>query len=243
VPFLAMIKILSKFKYRSTREEILDQPGISQTLLKKNFAEMDFINRWLGGTALTLKGLNSLLKDKEKHYSILDIGCGSGKMLVELSKWLKRKGIKASLTGIDINSEAIKIAQKKKHSEINFQYGSYTNVNDSFDVIISSLFCHHLSDKEFTNFLQFSKEKSKLGFIINDLNRHPIPYYIIWFLSRAFNGTKLLRNDAPLSVLRGFKRVELLKNLQQAGIKNVSIQRNWAFRYLITSKTTDEQQI
>ena len=230
----------AKFKYRSTEEEILDQPGNPHFLLEKNFSEMDFINKYLGGTTLTLKGLQILITNTEKNHSILDVGCGSGDMLVQMSKWLQRKGIKASLTGIDINADAITIAKKRSAPGIDFIQKAYTEIDEEYDIIICSLFCHHLPDDEFARFLSFTKEKSRIGFLINDLNRHPIPYYFIWLLSRLFNGTSLLKNDGPLSVLRGFTKPELKSSLTKAEIENYTIRRNMAFRYLITSKNLNE---
>jgi len=43
----------------------------------------------------------------------------------------------------------------------------------------------------------------------------------------------LVKNDAPLSVLRGFSRRELEILLIKADIKNYKISWKWAFRWLI----------
>jgi hypothetical protein len=42
-----------------------------------------------------------------------------------------------------------------------------------------------------------------------------------------------VKNDAPLSVLRGFKKKELEEVLKKAGITDYSIHWKWAFRWLI----------
>jgi hypothetical protein len=46
----------------------------------------------------------------------------------------------------------------------------------------------------------------------------------------------LVKNDAPISVERGFKKKEWVQLSQQAGIEDVLIQWEWAFRYLIVYK-------
>jgi hypothetical protein len=43
-----------------------------------------------------------------------------------------------------------------------------------------------------------------------------------------------VKNDAPLSVQRSFKRKDLQKLLLAAGISNFSIVWKWAFRWLAT---------
>ena len=74
---------------------------------------------------------------------------------------------------------------------------------------------------------------SVLGFFINDLHRHPFAYYSIRILTSLFSKSYLVKNDAPLSVLRGFKKKELSALLDKAGISNYTIQWKWAFRWLV----------
>jgi hypothetical protein len=53
-------------------------------------------------------------------------------------------------------------------------------------------------------------------------------------LTSIFSKSYLVKNDAPLSVLRGFKKKEWFAILQQAGATNYSVKWKWAFRHLIT---------
>jgi hypothetical protein len=57
------------------------------------------------------------------------------------------------------------------------------------------------------------------------------------------NGTTLAKNDGPISVLRGFKSGELTGLLAKANIRNYSIQKEWAFRFLIVGKTETHEAI
>ncbi len=82
------------------------------------------------------------------------------------------------------------------------------------------------------------KENAKLGFFINDLQRHPLAYYSIKYITKFFSKSYLVKNDAPLSVLRGFKKDEWKGIFEKAGIINYSIQWKWAFRYLIIAPNT-----
>jgi hypothetical protein len=76
---------------------------------------------------------------------------------------------------------------------------------------------------------------AKVGFVINDLQRHWFAYYSIKFLTRLLNGSALVKHDAPVSVLRGFRKSELEALIAAAKVKNVTISWKWAFRYLIVS--------
>jgi hypothetical protein len=63
------------------------------------------------------------------------------------------------------------------------------------------------------------------------LHRHPVAYYSIKALTNLFSGSYLVKNDAPLSVLRAFRKKELQNLLLAAGIKNYSLRWKWAFRW------------
>ena len=101
------------------------------------------------------------------------------------------------------------------------------------DIIFSSLFCHHFSDEELVEMLHWMEKNSLCGFFINDLHRHAIAYYFIKLATAMFSKSRLVKNDAPVSVLRGFKKREWKDLLQKAGISNYSIKWKWAFRFLI----------
>ena len=107
--------------------------------------------------------------------------------------------------------------------------------NNKPDIIFASLFCHHFTDEELIKMMAWMKANSTLGFFINDLHRHPVAYHFIKLTSRLFSSSYLVKNDAPLSVLRGFKKQDWQNILQKAGIRNYTIEWKWAFRYLVQS--------
>lgn len=228
-----------KFTHRSYESELLDAPGIPKELLFQNLRELDFINRTLGGHAITLAGIKQLLTDKNKRYHIVDIGCGGGDSMKYIADWARSNGYKIKLTGIDKNADAIEYMKDhcKAYPEISgavSDYRSFLKNNTMADVIHCSLFCHHLTDDELIELFIYLKQYTTTGFVINDLQRHWFAYTGIKYLTRLLNGSTLVKNDAPLSVLRGFRKQELNNLLENARVKNTSIQWKWAFRYLVT---------
>jgi hypothetical protein len=81
--------------------------------------------------------------------------------------------------------------------------------------------------------LQWMKCHSTTGFFINDLHRNPLAYNFIKYAARFFSKSYLVKNDAPLSVLRGFRKNEWQKIFVRAEIRDYGIRWKWAFRYLI----------
>lgn len=225
------------FKFRSNQKELLDEENIPTADLYLNLKELNTINSLLGGHSVTLKGLKTLLTNKNRSYSVMDIGCGGGDNLKYLAKWARKNNYKISFTGVDLKSDCISYARNncKNYPEINFIQANYKALwaePKTYDIVFSALCCHHFNNKELTDLIAFKKAKANVGYFINDLHRHPFAYYSIAWLTKWFSNSYLVKNDAKLSVLRGFKKSELKTFFQH----NVKIKWAWAFRWLIIGK-------
>ena len=159
----------------------------------------------------------------------------------QIAKWAKANQFVVELIGVDMNADAIRFmeAECMEFPEITGVVSDYRDClksNTNVDIVHCSLFCHHLKDDELIELFQYMNQYAKVGFIINDLQRHWFAYYSIKFLTRLLNGSTLVKNDAPLSVLRGFRKEELNGLLEKSAVKNYSISWMWAFRYLVIGK-------
>jgi len=223
-------------RQRSYTKELLDNDAIPFEDIRINMREIDTINKYLGGHKITLGGFKTLLSDK-KSIHVCEIGCGDGNNLFVIDNWCKKNGVQLKCTGIDIKQECINAAIiKYKHLNTEWIENNYKQIqfNTKPDIIFSSLFCHHFSDKELVEQLQWMQQNSIIGFFINDLQRNWVAYYSIKIITKIFSSSYLVKNDAPLSVARGFHKDEWVRLLEQAGLKNYDIKWKWAFRYLIT---------
>lgn len=232
------------FSTRSYQLELLDDPGIPFEDIRLNMQELEFINSRLGGHAITMDGVLSLM-GKRKNIHICEIGCGGGDNLNAIESYCKKTGIDARFTGIDIKDTCIEYAQTNTAEirNINLICSDYRKaiLNEKPDIIFSSLFCHHFSDENVKQIIEWKYANSRLGFFINDLHRHPLAYHSIRLLSKAFSSSYLVKNDAPLSVKRGFSREDWKRIFSSVEIPGISpnIRWKWAFRWLITvSKDT-----
>ena len=218
----------------------MDSDDIPFRDIEQNMKELDFINRHLGGHDISLDGIVALIKDKaifNKSLFIAEIGCGGGDNLRAIKEWATYIKLPVKLIGIDINDECIAYAvQHRKNEGIRFLTSDYkiASFDTKPDIVFSSLFCHHFTDEELIEQLQWMKANSSIGFFINDLHRHPLAYYSIKMLTAFFSGSYLVKNDAPLSIRRGFKRADWQTIFSKAGIEHYHCQWRWAFRWLIT---------
>ena len=226
------------FAHRSYIKELLDGDDIPFNAIQQNMHELNVINTLLGGHAITIKGVEKL-RAPNKPLHICEIGCGGGDNLKAIAHWAGRKGLTVSFTGIDIKPECIAFAKANwPGGAVEWIASDYAAIKFSQppDIIFSSLFCHHFSNDSLVLQLQWMQQNARLGFFINDLHRHAVAYYAIKWCTAAFSRSYLVKNDAPLSVARSFKKREWQLLFKRAGIPHYSIQWQWAFRYLVTCK-------
>lgn len=223
------------FKSRSNKKELLDSDNIPDSDLFLNLRELDVINHLLGGYKISFNALNYIL-NYNKKFTIVDIGCGGGDTVKRIYNWNKKKNYNLNLFGIDLKQTCVDYAEKiKSNKEITFICDDYRNIYNhipNVDVIHACLFCHHLNNKEIIELVKFS-QKNKSTLIINDLQRNFIAYYSIKYLTKLFSKSYLVKNDAPISVLRGFNRKEWECIIKESAVKNYSIKYKWAFRYQV----------
>jgi len=232
------------FKIRSYQKELMDDLTLSSADLKQNLDELRLVNRYLGGNLVLQIGLNRLKKqgffNENRVYTLVDIGAGGGDNLLVIAKWFQKHHIKVQLTGLDANAFMISFAEEfcKDYPNINFIQRNIFDTDFetlSFDISTCSLFCHHFTDEELISIFKNIKTITRGHFIINDLHRHPIAYGGIWILVHLLNGSYLIKNDAPLSVLRAFRKKELHQLVKKVW-GETKINWIWAFRWLVITK-------
>lgn len=221
---------------RSTEKELIDLGPDCYTAeeYKHCLKALFKINRLLGFYSHTLKHLKRLTKDNA--LSVLDIGCGGGFFLLNLSKQLP----KLNYIGMDISAEAIQIAQQAlqtwqlKHpfTQVTFQLQDLRQpLQDKMtDIILTTLVCHHLSDEELILFLQDLHRAARQAVIINDLHRHALAEKLYKLISPLFRN-RLITHDGLISIRRGFKRHEWIALLKKAGIETYQLKWHFPFRW------------
>ena len=225
---------------RSYKKELLDGDDIPLDDIRINMQELEKINTLLGGHHITLKGVRKLLNGKRTVH-ICEVGCGGGDNIKAIRNWCKKNQIKARFTGIDIKDTCVRYSRENLGADDNIHLicSDYKDVSfsDHPDIIFSSLFCHHFSEQELTDIIIWKYENSKSGFFINDLHRHPLAYHSIKWLTRLFSDSYLVKNDAPLSVQRGFSREDWISLFKKTRLRvDPKVRWEWAFRWLITVK-------
>jgi SAM-dependent methyltransferase len=232
------------FSCRSNQLEMMDGDAISFEDFRNCLQDLEIVNVCTLAYRPTIHWLKKALSDDKSRQpiSILDIGSGGGGMLRKIWKWAHRRGRKTYLTGVDLNPWSEKSAECVTPSEALIQY----ETSDIFsfdpscrvDFIISSQFTHHLTDNEVVKFLRWMDRHATRGWFINDLHRHPLPFFLIRYATRLLRFGAMVQNDGPISVARAFTAADWRRLVAEAGIPLERISINWffPFRYCVAGR-------
>jgi len=228
------------FRRRSHEQEWLDRDDIDPAELRAVLRDLARFNTAFFGHSPILSWLGRVLgrESSGSAPTILDIGCGYGDLLRAIRRWSKKRNLKPTLLGVDLNPEAIRIAREvtDQADQIDF---SVTDVFDlpperRFDIIVSSLVAHHLSDEKLRDFLVLLERASAQGWLIYDLQRHRILYEVIGAASRLARLHPMVTKDGQISVMRSLTRQEWMDRLAAAGIALSDVKIRWfLFRFVI----------
>ena len=231
-------------KHRTHQSEIMDDFALEGEELREALDKIAKINQLLGGNELTLQGVKSLVKniDISKELTIVDVGCGNGDMLRILANYGKKNHLNFSLIGIDANNFTINHARDLSSNYSNIKYRIEDIFEESFqelhyDIVLCTLTLHHFKNDQIIKLINIFKANSKLGIVINDLQRSQVSYRLFQALCFVFRLNKMSKEDGLVSILRGFKKEELVAFSNQLGIKKYTIHWKWAFRYQWIIKT------
>jgi 2-polyprenyl-3-methyl-5-hydroxy-6-metoxy-1,4-benzoquinol methylase len=225
-------------KFRTSEIEIMDDFSLEGDELREALDKIAKINQFLGGNKLTLNGLKEILTQshKKKLITIVDIGCGNGDMLRKIADFGNQNNYNFNLIGIDANNFTINhaINLSSNYNNISFLCEDIFAINAekmNADVIVCTLTLHHFTESEIISILKVFKKCAKLGIIINDLQRNAVAYRLFQLLCVTFALNRMSREDGLTSILRGFKKEELVAFSDKLNFKKYSIHWRWAFRY------------
>lgn len=230
--------MLLNTKYRTDEPETMDDFTMEGEILRDALDKIAKINQLLGGNQLTLLGVQELIEgiSKTRKVTIVDVGCGNGDMLRSLADYGLKNNLDFQLIGIDANNFTVNHAQQLSRNYPNIRYQCEDIFDENFaklkyDIVLCTLTLHHFKDNEIIHLLSVFNANSNIGIVINDLQRSAIAYRLFQALCFVFRLNDMSREDGLISILRGFKKVELIHFSEKLKFRNYKIQWKWAFRY------------
>jgi 2-polyprenyl-3-methyl-5-hydroxy-6-metoxy-1,4-benzoquinol methylase len=226
---------------RNRQPELMDQPGLDERLHGHALRSLSRINHVSRTSAMIWQPIRALALETRpaRTLRILDVACGGGDVALGLARFAQRGGITTHVDGCDINSVAIAHAREAaaRRSIPNvgfFQHDALmTPLPGGYDVVICSLFLHHLDDPDAEAMLRSMSAAASQMVVASDLRRTRLGYAMALVASRLLTRSPIVRVDGPLSVAAAFTIEEAQVLAARAGLAGTTISRRWPQRYLL----------
>lgn len=219
---------------KTHKRELMDDFTIQDERVDLALRELRLINYFLGGNNGSKRGITKLISDiHDKKIYLLDAGAGSSDVLNDLKKRYKN----VQVISLDKNKRVCNFIKRNSNFKPMVVCADAFNLpikEKSIDIVHASLFFHHFENKSLQILLFGFNQVAKWGLVINDLQRSLRAYLGIKILTLLFSQSELVKNDAPMSVRKGFSKAELIDLINKAKLQKFEISRKWAFRWIVT---------
>lgn len=218
---------MTDFRSRSPQLEWMDTEDVSAADFAACLADLAVVNTVTLARPPTIGFMRRVARGMGPggRLSLLDIGSGEGDMLRRIHRWGTRRGLRMALSGVDLNPWSTAAAQAATPADMGIRYVTsdlFDLPPDDTDVVVSSLFTHHLTDDQIVKFLVWMEARAGRGWFVNDLHRHPVAFHGFRVLSRAAGWHPMVQHDGPISVARSFRQRDWDGLLRRAGLAGVA---------------------
>jgi ubiquinone/menaquinone biosynthesis C-methylase UbiE len=211
------------FTKRAEEDELMDDLSRPRNEFALAYRELEIINRRLGGIRAIERFLPSI-----PNALILDVA--SGACDVSEALLLRRN---CRIVALDRNLYGLRLAKRSIAVAADALDPPFRD--GTFDVVMASLFFHHLSNDDCVRVLRHMWRLTRRCLLVNDLHRHRLAYASIRILTALFSRSAMVRHDGPVSVRRAFRPAELLELAAAAGVP-ARVERSFPYRVVLIAE-------
>jgi len=214
---------LASLNRRAQEDEIMDDLSQPEEEFAQAYRELTMVNRWLGGIRAIQRFLPAI-----PNPLILDVAAGA----CDVSEALAGR-ISCRMVVLDRNAKGLKLS--KRSLPVVADALELPFPDRTFDVVMASLFFHHLSNEDCARVLAHMWRIAKRVVLVNDLHRHRLAHLGIRALTSLFSRSAMVRHDGPASVRRAFRPKELEEIAWKAGVPG-RVYRSFPYRLVLVAE-------
>ncbi len=217
----------------------MDDPNLDARRHRHALRGLARVNAISLSTRTVWKPIRRLAKELgTSRLRVLDVATGGGDIPLGIWKRSRRANLDLEITGVDISAEALAVARQRceeKSAVIDFQQLDVfaEPLPDGYDVVVSSLFLHHLSEEDAAVLLSKMAKATRHSVLVNDLVRSRLNLVLVFLAMRLLTTSKVVHTDGPLSVKAAFTREEARGLAVETGLDTAIVRRRFPCRYLL----------
>ena len=210
---------------RVVTPELLDTDAVSPREIQKTLADLRRINRWFGGIGTTRRMLEKVAaRLGKRNFTLLDVGAGSGDVSLGAARRIRpRAAVRVTL----LDRMPAHLPRNGVH-RVAGDALSLPFLDDSFDLVTSSLLVHHLEPEEVVRFVNEALRVCRIAVLLNDLRRELLHLMLMYAGYPLF--ARVTRHDGIASVRRSYTPQEIESILRATKAASSEIENHYLYR-------------
>ncbi|HET7340120.1 MAG TPA: methyltransferase domain-containing protein [Methylomirabilota bacterium] len=216
-------------------QELLDGP-LPPAARRATLGDLDRLNAWFGGYALTLSRIRRALTllPPGRPLRVVDVGGGRGDLAVRVVRLARRLGRPVRVLVVDSDEATLALARARvaRYPEIVLVRADATALplrEGAADVAVAALTLHHLERDDAVACLADMANAARLV-VVNDLLRTRATLALVWLATRLLRLHPVSRHDGPLSVRRAYSVGEVETLAEKVGRRARVCRHPWLGR-------------
>jgi SAM-dependent methyltransferase len=229
---------------RNRMPELMDDPSLAPDRHAAALRGLARLNRAAGAARVLWPSLlREALAAGSRPLQVLDLATGSGDLPAALLRRGRRAGLAMNIDGCDLSPVAVATASRRA-DDASFGHGRQSSrffvldvlndaIPDGYDIIMCSLFMHHLSEEQVVSILYRMRCAAGRLVLVSDLERRRDGLLLARAASRLLTLSDVVHTDAVLSVRAAFTLDEFAELADEAGLAGARLERRWPCRFLL----------
>jgi len=236
--------MLAWLAHRDRKPELMDDPSLAADQHEAALRGLERLNRVSGSVRILWPAVqNGARQCSDRPLRVLDIAAGGGDVAIGLWRRAARAGLRLELDGCDSNPRAVEYARRRAaEAQADVQFfvrdALVGSLPESYDVVMCSLFLHHLDDAAAVELLRRMARAASQLVLVNDLARSAGALLLVRLATRLLCNNEVNRVDSERSVRAAFTLREARELAHRAGLSAATVQRRWPCRFLLTWSRT-----
>lgn len=230
---------LKDIRTRQQQDELMDDPGLEEKKHFQAFRALERINAISFSTRFFWPEIARLAKaNPTRTVRVLDVATGGGDGPLRLSLLARKHQLNIQIDGCDISPRSLTAASSKaEHAGVVSNFFEHCIITrdlpERYDVVISSLFLHHLTNENAVLALRRMADASTHTLMVHDLRRSYWGLAMAYVVTRFLTRSPIVHYDAPRSVESAFTQREFNELAKIANLDPVSVKKCWPCRLVM----------